>query len=216
MSSEEPTEARTARGGRGSDVESSDEEMVLDALGNLGDAVENQQEVLDDLQGNLGALVDRVTDLESTAWPSQKPAPWTWRYLTGNERTTLWNQVGEFVDWLNTRFYGLLMNDRPPVAPCWYRHPIVVEELTALMVAWKAAYVGRRSPTVDPINWLHLHLQPTLDRVNERKQWALGNCGYTGHREVSEPQPVGDADKLRQHIQEDVATHPSPQSEVTD
>ena len=54
-----------------------------------------------------------------------------------------WCEVEVSTCWLDGRYLTNLADPsyRPPT--CWYRHPIAAEELTALMVAHRAAYDTR-------------------------------------------------------------------------
>lgn len=58
--------------------------------------------------------------------------------------------------------------------PCWYRHPWLVEELSALHTAWFHAYKGPASSPCAPNDW-HGLLDETSTRV------ALRNRCQSGH-----------------------------------
>jgi hypothetical protein len=75
------------------------------------------------------------------------------------------------------------------IPPCWFLHPVAVEELTALMVAWKAAYSQKQTaPSDSPVNWHDRWLWPTLHRLNV--QLACGTNG--GTHTPSRPGPLPD------------------------
>ncbi|MGN2638498.1 hypothetical protein ACWEKT_20095 [Nocardia takedensis] len=59
-----------------------------------------------------------------------------WDGLAVDGARRLWTELNEWVDWLRVT-YSL----ESRIKPCWYRHRPVREELTALMVAHKAAYL---------------------------------------------------------------------------
>lgn len=88
--------------------------------------------------------------------------PWLWRDLTAQEQMELWVQLGDFVGYLCTRYVQMAHGSR--LASCWYRHPIVVEELTALMVAHEYAY-GLPDPSPSLVEYHERSLWPTLSRV---------------------------------------------------
>lgn len=79
--------------------------------------------------------------------PTFTPAPTTgggggvvacaflWDELEPDRARALWSELTTWVDWLRVT-YG----QQTRIKPCWYRHRAVREELTALMVAHKAAY----------------------------------------------------------------------------
>lgn len=91
---------------------------------------------------------------------------WTWRYLDDEATAALMDELREWVQWLVERYE--LTNDRHTIERCWAEHPVAVEELTALMIAWKAEF-GRegRPPSAGPIAWHANWLWPTLQRVND-------------------------------------------------
>ncbi len=73
------------------------------------------------------------------------------------------------MDWLVVRYE--LTSEHSTVPPCWYRHPVAVEEFAAVMAAWQAAYHGPDSPRDDLIAWHDRWLWPCLDRLATRASW---------------------------------------------
>jgi hypothetical protein len=124
---------------------------VLELIGDLGKAVAR-------VSGKVQELADHDVEMGR--------ARWRWRTLPpGPTRVALWHQVAAFVAWYNHR-YG---HSAQGVAlwPCWASHPVVVEELTALMVAHDAAYAGD-DPTDAIIAWHDRWLWPAIDRLHTR------------------------------------------------
>ena len=62
------------------------------------------------------------------------------------ERT--WTALADWVGWLRGRYP--LANQVPL---CWWRHPELVEELSALWLAWRDAYVERGAPLTAGADW---------------------------------------------------------------
>jgi hypothetical protein len=83
-------------------------------------------------------LLTRFDDLRSdtpTAATSGTPTAWCWRNLHEESKEELWILLRNWVEWLRSRYP--LAKRRPR---CWAQHPEIVEELTALWLAWLAAY----------------------------------------------------------------------------
>lgn len=99
-------------------------------------------------------------DNPASLWPAPptpppEPQRWVWAAMEPPERRQRLRELAIWVDWLRRTFE--LHNNIPP---CWYRHPSVVEHLTALYVCWLRTYAGERSAgrelaEADWINTLH-------------------------------------------------------------
>lgn len=111
-------------------------------------------------------LINRVEALESTA-PAQGSAPtiYCWRELTDPKaREELWATLRDWVDWISYRY---LSESYIRIPACWYRHPVAVEELTALWAAWYAAYHQDDSPNMLAIDWHQRFFWPTLEHLKD-------------------------------------------------
>lgn len=64
-----------------------------------------------------------------------RPSRFCWDGLDKHAAERLWDELVRWVQWFRHRYEIL-----EKVPPCWYRHPRMVEELTALMTAHRAAY----------------------------------------------------------------------------
>jgi hypothetical protein len=129
-------------------------------------------EVLEALAGrleSLESLVAAVTDQLVAAPPG---GPWAWQHLGAAQTRALLKEVRDWVDWLIGRYE--LRGEAETIPPCWFLHPVAVEELTALMVAWKAAYSQKEiAPSEALVNWHDRWLWPTLHRLNVQLHvWA--------------------------------------------
>ena len=131
-------------------VEPLDPVIVADILETLTIRQEALEHAFDALARRLGATKD---------------GPWTWATLGPTRTRELFTELRDWVDWLTVRY--TLNGEHHTIAPCWYAHPVAVEELTALMVAWRAAYSqDEAAPSDALINWHDRWLWPTLHRLN--------------------------------------------------
>lgn len=140
-----------------------------EAVQNQQSAIEAQQKEMDDLQASLAAAPD---------------GPFAWAELRGLEREMLWRRLYDWVTWLEDRYLRNLSVARqgiPALHADWYRHPVAVEMLTALMVAHFAAYREKAAPpSFALVDWHERALWPTLARMealglfkreDEEKDW---------------------------------------------
>lgn len=95
-----------------------------------------------------------------------------WRALKDADARIEWNMLRRWVEWFTTRY------DIPDaVLPaCWYKHAILVEELSALHAAHIVAF-DHSDPGSGPIEW-HELLSETLPRLRNAYH---GGC-TDGHR----------------------------------
>jgi hypothetical protein len=103
------------------------------------------------------------------------------------------------VNWFRRR-YAVTGSDAV-IPPCWYRHPVAVEELTALMVSHLGAY------TLDEpgseLSACHVQwLWPTLRDLAERagyKRCTDHKCG------LATPLAVEDVNGVQNWVHEDIS-----------
>lgn len=130
----------------------------------------------------LATLEDTVADLVDLLDARGRQAgPWWWEQLTPEQSAQLWVDLGEFVAYLSRR-YLVHAPGEYRLPPCWWRHPIAVEHLTALMVAHIGAY---RDPDATPgpalIDFHERSLWPTLERLRSLRVFSA--CQDGGHVE---------------------------------
>jgi hypothetical protein len=147
----------------------SPEELLLEHDGQLG-------RLREDVDGLAGLIADLLAEP-----PKSKPAPWNWKELEGPAAAELLTGLREWIDWYNTR-YGVAAESRIP--GCWYRHGPVVEELTAVWIAWRAAYYGHKTPSDAAAYWHERILWPTIARI-KKGTWGLSAC----NPEHKDPRP---------------------------
>ncbi|GAB3665529.1 hypothetical protein GCM10027596_31850 [Nocardioides korecus] len=105
-------------------------------------------------------VLSRVEDLETLNASGRLPSAWSWRNLGDVATKQLWQELTGWVDWLRSR-YPLARK----VPPCWSEHPEVVEELTALWLAWQYAYEERDAPLTAASDWHDRWLPGVLHRL---------------------------------------------------
>lgn len=106
--------------------------------------------------------------------PSGPPMPIMWAAHTPEEQRHFLDELGVWVSWLIDR-YGL---DRRYVPECWTKHWELIEELSALRLAWEAAY-ATTSHADAPLTW-HERLGLARPRLSEWVQRA--GCRRDEHR----------------------------------
>lgn len=127
--------------------------------------------------------------------------PVEWDSLDRAQARDEWDRLIGFVDWLVGR-YGVAET----VPPCWYRHPAIVEELSALHAAWLGAYLDPHAPADAGVAW-HDSLERVLQRLRE---WDRTGCAGGSHRDdVPLPAERHAADRT-QFIDADLDARPEP------
>lgn len=121
-----------------------------------------------DLQDALDELLQQLSDDAGGGRPSR----WSWHHADPKQRAQMWTALAAFVDWLIGRYRP---TNNAEIRPCWYRHPVAVEELWALMVAWRAAYCAGNRPSDQLIAWHQHWLWPCLERLGLYAGWR--GCG---------------------------------------
>ncbi|GAA3848844.1 hypothetical protein GCM10022243_13590 [Saccharothrix violaceirubra] len=133
---------------------------------------------LDHLTGIVEHLVVVVERFRS-----HPPGSWSWPHLDASRAADLWSEVADFVDHLNTREE---LGPGARIPPCWFLHGRAVEDLTALLAAWRYAYQAT-TPTAELIDYRNRHLWPTLDRLTDLNT-PLRRCADKGrHTPWHEP-----------------------------
>lgn len=159
----------------------------------LRSRVEEILALVADPETGLAAHTEKITELgegldwavdQLTAYPAG--GPWLWAALDTASTKALWKELGEFVAWLNTRIlHNITSGDlAAPVPGCWFRHPDAVEQLTALMVAHKAAYHPKvKKPSFELVNWFDRALWPTMRALGTNGNGTFANCVNGTHRD---------------------------------
>jgi len=128
--------------------------------------------------------------------------PLNWRRLLDHRRPgedpvqAALQFVADWVDWLVNRY---CLGDVIP--PCWWAHGPIVEELSALHIAWNGAYGDGDASADAGLSW-HERLERCIARL---QKWNVERCSYGKHRPVVHqgwrtdlswpPDPAEEADK---------------------
>lgn len=143
-------------------------ERRFDTLGekfaDLDARASQHAETVQGLSDGFAALEAALIDKANLATPSR----WAWQFLTQKEASQLWLEVRWFVDSFVTR-YPLKTDVALP--PCWYRHSLALDELTAVYAAWREAFCGGDRPTTSMTSWWDRWLWPALHRLSAQADW---------------------------------------------
>lgn len=97
-----------------------------------------------------------------------RPNRWVWTFLPRDQAAQLWRELRWFVDHLITRYP---LSSDVSVPPCWYRHTVAVDELTALYAAWRQAFCSGDQPSDEMTAWHNRWLWPTLHTLHSHADW---------------------------------------------
>lgn len=139
--------------------------------------------------GTLANVLVRLEAVEGAAEAAsdRTVSSWSWQHLDPDAAETLTTELGQWVDWVRQR-YPLARR----IPPCWGDHPEIVEELTALWLAWQAAYAEPDSPLTAAADWHDRWLPGVLHRL-EHGPFALDCADHHNPRPSSayaRPLPV--------------------------
>jgi len=130
----------------------------------------------DEPQVDIGLLVaQELTGFD----PTQRGGPSipiggvvvNWRTLAEEDEAEVWAKLRAFVEWLSVRYdipHSIIPN-------CWYQHPALVEELSALHTAHTASF-DISDAGLGPISW-HERFAAALPRISK----AYGGGCSRGH-----------------------------------
>lgn len=116
------------------------------------------------LVDGFAALEVSLVDKANFATPSR----WAWQFLTAEDSEQLWREVRWFVDQFVARYP---LANEVALPPCWYRHALALDELTAVYAAWREAFCGTSRPTSSLAAWWDRWLWPCLLRLSAYADW---------------------------------------------
>ena len=199
------------------------DQQRADDIAALQTTVEIQQIGLNRLSDQVRQLTEQLshpppatTQDAADALDGDKPMPWNWRHLPERQAAALCRELADWLTWLHSR-YPLAET----IPACWWRHPEIVEELTAAHAAWKAAYTSPGASPYAPGEWHDRWLPGLEHRLATR--WKTGRC--TEHHQDRSTAAYGaavdDPNAFSRHTQpvaEDVNAVPEvvPMTDVTD
>ncbi|MFD6859109.1 hypothetical protein ACFWCF_17430 [Rhodococcus sp. NPDC060090] len=134
-----------------------------------------------------------------------RPGRLSWRHLDQEQAQALWVELIDWVEWFRGCYR---LTDR--VKGCWYRHPKMVEELTAAMSAHKVAYeqlAEEATHSWSPGSWHYQVYMPLLQRLAANSE-EFADC-IDGNCEPPKVQ-VKLFDGVQEWIASDIAARPTP------
>lgn len=108
----------------------------------------------------LSAVVSQIQEADDSSATAGASGPYVWHTLSTQDAEKLWEALADWVGWVRGR-YPLARQ----VPLCWWRHPELVEELTALWLAWREAYTEKNAPLTAAADWHGRWLPEFLRRV---------------------------------------------------
>ncbi len=145
-----------------------------EAIAQLRREVERLAEETTETIAHLILRMETVEDTAPAVMDSSAVTSWCWRGIGERAEAALWEELRGWVGWIRHR-YPLARK----IPECWDQHPEVVEELTALWLAWQAAYVERDASLTAAAEWHDRWLPGLLHRL-EHGAFAM-DC-TTSHR----------------------------------
>lgn len=132
--------------------------------------VEGLKRRLTDVDGPEGRLTEAENLLEQIVElleARDESGPWVWADMTAAQHESAWLELGEFVLRIDKAFLQWTTVPKLQLPECWWQHPIAVEELTALMVGYRAAYNTKAGAVGTALSdWIHRYLWPTLESID--------------------------------------------------
>jgi hypothetical protein len=175
-------------------------DTVGEKITDLDGRSHDQGVAVQNLVDGFAALEASLLDKANLAIPSR----WAWPFLTKDEANQLWIELRWFVDQFTTR-YPLAVEVALP--PCWYRHELARDELTAVYAAWREAFCGSNRPTSAMAAWWDRWLWPALHRLSSYADWL--ECKQARrHVEPTARQETTD-DGFEDFLSADVAGRPA-------
>lgn len=132
---------------------------------------------VDQLEAAVKQLADAVTELAETP-PVPKFPVWCWPDMNQAEAHAAWTAL---CGWVEQVLLGRYPIAESVLAPCWYRHPVAVEELSLLYTTWCRAYRVPNAPAERAAEWHDRWLPNVLDRLAPEGRWKL--CKDGAHRD---------------------------------
>ncbi|MFJ8896598.1 hypothetical protein ACIRCZ_18595 [Leifsonia sp. NPDC102414] len=170
-------------------------------LKTLSEAVKAQSERQDKFEEQMNALPD---------------GKWAWASLKTEEKGKLWRELYAWVAWLDDRYLRHIGADKVRLVPNWYRHPVAVELLTALMVAHQSAYQRKASkPSFTLVEWHERCLFPTFTRLEQLGLFPTATDSETWDGPTVRPNRRDD-DRFNAFVNDALSPAPTPPSPTRD
>jgi hypothetical protein len=186
----EPHDSPDARAARAAIAEVARLGRLVEELGKRLESLANTSTDLAELREQVAEVSGMVAGLlEEHAETQGKRALWWPDLEAGEERTTALRQLGAWVEDVLRGHYPELYKDS--LGSCWYRHPNVLNELTALWVAWYGVYRDEGASSTAAIEWHDRWLPGAMARCKTTMK-AMA-CDKNGHQ-LPKTKPFYDSD----------------------
>lgn len=167
-------------------------------------------EEIEYLSGTVGSIGGQVTKIVD--WLETRPGgPWSWRTLDQEAAKVLWMELYDWVNWLRDRYLVALTDETHRLINDWYKHPVAVELLTALMVSHQYVYRRTRAaPSFDLVEWHERCLWPTFARM---RSLGLFPANHRTDEEWTLPDTIArvdDSDNFAEFLVNDLDGRPKP------
>lgn len=182
-------------------------------LGSTVGAHEVRLDVHDEELGHLGGAVQALGG-EMTKiidWLETRPGgPWSWRTLDREAAQELWTELYDWVNWLRDRYLVHLSGDDTyRLLNDWYKHPVAVEMLTALMVSHQYVYRRTRAaPSFDLVEWHERCLWPTFQRMRALNLFPTNHATDEPWNPEEPLRRTPDDDKFAEFVLRDLRSRP--------
>lgn len=172
----------------------------------------NHANLIDDHTGALRAH-DETLQAIVAHLAGSPGGPWQWESLDKVQAQKLWGELIAFVDFLDRRYLRYLGGQGARIVADWYKHPVLVELFTALMVAYQHAYAqNSRVPSFALVEWHERCLWPTFDRIEKLRLLQ----GSTDQDEWDGPEALpthdGHPDRLAAFLTDDLNGRRTPET----
>lgn len=148
---------------------------------------------MDTLREEVGRLRNEIHDValladELAKRPETRRAAWWPDLPAGQERSDALQSLGRWVDEVLRIRHPEAYNE---LGTCWFWHPDILDEMTALQAAWVAAYRDKASPATAAIEWHDRWLPGAMDRCRA----AIAARGCKGRHEKESDTTVAFLDR---------------------
>ena len=180
-------------------------ERRLDKLAEVVGEVDRLRDVVGQLRDEVHAVAELAGELAQR--PETRGVIWWPDLPAGQERAEAVQSLGHWVDEVLRARHPEAYNE---LGTCWFWHPDILDELTALRAAWVAAYRDKASPGTAAIEWHDRWLPGAMARCTA----AIRARGCKGRHEKESEATVTFLD--RQEFKNFARCGPEPIASVTE
>jgi hypothetical protein len=122
----------------------------------------------------LAATVAALQEALAALSEEEENARRSWFELGPDEAAKALSKLDPWVRTVLARHGKVLAQLRP----CWWQHPLVVEELLVLSQLWHKTYRGKKASPEKAADWHHRWLPGWLERVDGRREFTDCESGH--------------------------------------